>query len=158
MIRLIIIFLGLLLIWLLFFSGFNKQRKILFSAFIVLFAGLGIWYEQSGKTPRANLVETGQVFSCGVSAQHSYRTNYDIEFCLQNNSDYELARVGLDFMVSKCLNGNCTEVQAVHKEFPVKLLAGQQAKLTENLNFDQVSETDTGLVWTSVTKTVKARR
>ncbi|NND80990.1 MAG: hypothetical protein HKN50_01045 [Gammaproteobacteria bacterium] len=157
MIRLIIPVLGLILIWLLFFSGFSKQRRILISLTLVLLTGAGLWWEQAGKTPRADLMPLSQLQACGASGQHSYRTNFDIEFCLLNASEnFIVKRVSLDFIALQCDAGRCAELQRISRDVAIELLPFAQTTLVENLRFEAVSPSSNEVVWNVEPTAVKA--
>ena len=114
MIRLIILALGVFLIWMLFYSGFSKQRRIIVSVVAMVVGILGLWLEQRGETPRSGRMPVSELVSCGVSGKHSYRTNFDIEFCLENKSERAtVKRVGLRFVAKQCIRGECSDVQEI---------------------------------------------
>lgn len=160
MIRLIIIALGLFIIWVLFLSNFEKRRKIIMAiaAVIVLIAGLV--FDGWGKKPRSNVVNIDQVAVCGVTAKHSYRSNFDLEICLQNNaSEGTVKRIALVVSAADCpANGLCTELQNVTRDFPIELASGNKIMVAQNLSFDQVKPDSQSVQWSVSPVSVKAVR
>lgn len=157
MIRLIILALGTFLIWMLFFSGFSKQRRIVVSVLAIVVSAAGLWLEQRGETPRGGRMLTTELVSCGVSGKHSYRTNFDIEFCLENQSARAtVKRVGLKFVAKQCIRGECREVQSISKELSLDLAPAERSTQTENINFSMIDPLDKSVVWSVQTDSVKA--
>lgn len=157
MIRLIILVLGIFLIWLLFYSNFSKQRRVVISLLAVTACVLGLWLEQRGESPRAGRMAVSELVQCGVTGTHSYRTNFDIKFCLQNNSPAAtVKRVALDFTALKCSQGDCREVQVVSRELACDLSPAARISLTENINFKLVDPLDKTIVWKVQPTSVKA--
>jgi hypothetical protein len=147
MIRLIIFALGVLLVWVLFSSKFERPQKIIISILIVMFAVLGVWFEQYGETPKESLVEPKQLEVCGVTGQHSYRTNYDIGLCVQNKSKYVIKRLAFSVVVSQCEGEKCRELQKVARERPVQIGRDQRTILTESLDFTLLDPSMKNLEW-----------
>lgn len=159
MIRLLILALGVFLIWVLFFSGFTKQRKITISIIAVLIAIGGLWFEQRGQNLKSSLIAADQIADCGASATHTYRTNFDVRFCLQNNASKGTAkRVAMRFIALNCQQGDCQEIESVDKDIRVQIAPGEQATLVENLSFARVDPNAEGNVWTASALRVGAIR
>lgn len=158
MIRLIILALGVFLIWLLFVSSFDRRRKIAISVVVLILAVLAVWFEGRGETPTTGRIQSTDIVVCGVSASHSYRTNFDIEFCLQNNSVEATAkRIRMAFIAERCATSTeCIEVEKVNKEFAIELPPGLSKNQTENLNFKAVDSLDQSLSWRVEVEQVKA--
>jgi len=156
MIRLIILALGIFIIWVLFVSGFSKQRKIIISVFAVLISIAGLWFEQWGEVPKDNLISVSQVVDCGVTGAHSYRTNYSIRFCLQNNAtDATLKRAKISFSALNCESGECREIESVIKEIPLDVAPRASATMVESLSFNKLESTNDTIVWTVTPVKVK---
>lgn len=157
MIRLIILALGVFLIWMLFFSGFSKQRRVIVSVLAIVVCVAGLWLEQRGETPRSGRMPVSELVDCGVSGKHSYRTNFDIEFCLENQSARATVKhVGLKFMAMQCEHGDCREVQTITKRLTINLAPSQRSTQTENINFSMIDPLDESVVWRVQTDSVKA--
>jgi len=160
MIRLLIIAIGVFLLWVLFVSGFKKRTKIIISVCVLIFSGVGIWFEQADKGLRDNLIMIHEIVDCGVSAEHSYRTNYDVEFCLQNDSLKAMAKhINIDFIALSCLNGECLEIQNINEDVILSLAAQTSITLTKSLEFDKVPqefENEATIVWSISVRSVKA--
>ena len=161
MIRLLILLLGLFVLWVLFYSGLRKQQKIIISLTVVLLAGAGAWFEGYGETPRFGLIQPEQVVVCGVSGQHSYRTNYQIQFCLENMADDAIvARLELRFIALDCGDGDgdCQQVDFVDKQLNIELLPQQKTESTENLAFNKINPDTPTLTWMVDVLGVKATK
>lgn len=157
MIRLLILLLGLFVFWVLFYSGLKKQQKIIISLAVFLLAGAGAWFEGYGETPRFGLIMPEQVVVCAVSGQHSYRTNYQIEFCLENQArDASVARLELRFFALLCTAGECFEADSVNKQLNVELLPHQRIEKTANLPFNKIVPEAASLTWKVDVVSVKA--
>lgn len=151
MIRLLIIALGIFLIWVMFFSKFPKQRKIVITLVAIVLAVIGLWFEQKGESLKSDLVQLSDVVDCGATGKHSYRTNFDIEFCLQNNSvNATLKRITIDFKALDCIDGACQDKQTVQKTIRLDLSPGEKETYSENLNFPSVDSDDQNIVWTII--------
>lgn len=157
MIRLILVAIGIFIVWVLFLSGFSKRQKIIICLAALLICVAGMWFEQSSQTPKEGVISLSEIVDCGVTSKHSYRTNYDIEFCLRNNSLSATAkRVAISFAALNCEAGNCEEIQVINKDVALSLEPEQQITRTENLNFDKVEESLESVVWIAKVVSVKA--
>jgi len=160
MIRLIIIAIGLFIIWVLFFSGFEKRRKIILAIVAVVLLIAGLILDGWGKNPRSNIVNINELSVCGVTAQHSYRSNFNLEICLQNNSNTgAVKRVALVISAADCSAGElCTELQNVTRDFPIDLASDTKLVVEQNLAFDKVSPDNKTVKWSVQPVSVKAVR
>jgi len=157
MIRLILVAIGILIIWVLFLSKFNKQKKIIICITSLLVCIVAVWFDQYSQTPKEGVMRVNELEDCGVSSNHSYRTNYDIEFCLRNLSLISTAkRVSISFTALNCAAGDCQEVQVIRKDVSLSLEPESQVTLQENLNFDQVERPANNVVWLARVDSVKA--
>jgi len=142
MIRLIIAFFGLVLIWLLWRKDLNKQQKIAaIVALILLFIG-GTWWEIGRDKPRDDSVALDSVTVCDVTASPSYRTNYQVDLCVQNDSDHPLVRLGFTVSAEACEENDCTQIQQVSREIPVTIPANSRKTIRENIRFEEINEGD----------------
>lgn len=160
MIRLIIVLVGLFILWVLFASGFDKRRKIIITVVAVLLCALGAWFDGYGKNPKENVVSVSDVVSCGVSAQYSYRTNYDFKLCLKNNATSgAIKRARFAVIASSCPPASeCQEVERVVRDVAVDVPAGEQQTIVENLSFDAVPNDAENISWSMEVESVKAVR
>jgi len=158
MIRLIVAVIGLFIIWVLFFSHFTKTQKILIVFFATLISVVGIWYENASDKPKHNIVQLNEVTNCGVSATHTYRSNFDINLCLQNESKKgHIKRIELAIIAEQCSQLNeCVELQRVIRDLSISVLPNSSKKLTENLSFNQVDKDQGNIQWRFETQFVKA--
>lgn len=158
MIRLIIVGIGVFLIWLLFFSGAPKKSKILLGFSAVFLVGFAIWFEGYLKTPREGVIEAQQLSSCGISATHSYRSNYNISYCLENGSKAAtVKRIELRFIASDCLQQPCIERATAVKQREVSIAAGESQQLSDDLAFNAIKDHTVALQWTLEVVSVRAR-
>ncbi len=159
MIRVIILLVFLFLVWVLYGSGFDKPRKIRICIIALVLCGLGFWFDGYDKRQIRNLVNISDVENCGVVAQHSYRTNFDISICLKNNAEKgTITRLNFAVIASQCESQACTELQRVERNILVNVPSGSQVTLDQNLNFDKLSPTQSGLQWSIEVLETKARR
>lgn len=160
MIRLIIAVIGVFVIWALFFSGFDRQRKIIITLSAVVLVMLGLILDSWGKSPRSNIIQVDEVSVCGVTARSTYRTNFNLEVCLKNNADRgTVKRIALVVSVSDCSQGGlCKELQNVTRDFPIDIASGDKLVVEQNLAFDKVSADNSSLQWTVEPVSVKAVR
>ena len=157
MIRLIILAIGLFLLWLLFLSKFSKQHKIIYSASAITLLAVGVWFEGYGETPRFGLISNDQIVVCAATAEHSYRSNYNLSFCLQNESGFATAkRVELRFVAQDCNVDPCIELDAAIKQLGIDIAPGQQIQRTENLAFNALERLDLNLSWKIEVLSIKA--
>ena len=158
MIRLIIVLVFLFLIWLLFVSEFSKNRKIAISVFALLLCGFSIWYDDYSKKAVEGLVDISNLQVCGVSGEHSYRTNFDINLCLQNTAGRGVVkRVRVAIMAARCNSADmCVVVDRVERARSLELAPGEQLDLKENLNFPNLDPDTPEIRWTAEVLSVKA--
>ena len=160
MIRLIIAVIGLFIIWVLFFSILPKERKILLVALSLILSVFGIWYESDAGKPQAGFVKAAQIVSCGVSAEHSYRSNFDISLCLENTAEQgHVKRIELAIIAAPCNGLNqCSELQRVVRGLQVDLLPASSTTLSQNLSFDKIGNEQANVKWAFEVLSVKASK
>ena len=157
MIRLIVALVGLFVLWVLFFSNLTKNQKIIISSIAVILSVLGLWYESTSNKPRQGIVQIDQVTQCGIKVAHTYRSNYDIKFCIRNGSDNAyIKRISLDIYAQQCDESNqCQELQRVARDLKVDLKSDMQKEFTENLSFEKVNK-DNKVSWAIEIKQIQA--
>ena len=159
MIRIIILAIGVFLLWVLFLSPFSKRQKIVIGACAACVLALGLWYESHGKTPKSGLIKVSEIVSCGASGEYSYRSNYNVDICLQNNSTIAtVQRIGLRVSARSCENSNCIELDAVDKEISLQISPQQKVHTIQNLPFDKLDAQTPNLSWIVETTSVRATR
>jgi hypothetical protein len=157
MIRIIILVVGVFLLWLLFFSSFAKKKKIIIGSFAVALLAVGLWYESRGNTPKAGLIKVSEVISCGTSAEFSYRSNYNVTVCLQNNSvSATVKRLELRVSVLSCVDSECREIDFAEKGVSLQIEPNQRVTKTLNLPFANLEPSMPSLNWVVETKSVRA--
>jgi len=158
MIRLLVAAVGLFVIWVLFFSHFTKNQKILIVFFATFISVVSIWYENAADKPKHNIVQLNQVISCGVSAAHTYRSNFDINLCIRNESTAgHIKRLELAIIAEQCLQTNeCSELERVKRDLSVNILPDSSQTLMENLSFNQVDREQANIQWRFEVEAVKA--
>jgi len=130
---------------------------VFFATFISV---ASIWYENSFHKPKDNIVQLNQVVNCGVSATHTYRSNFDINLCLQNQSKIgRIKRIGLVIIAEQCSQADeCVELQRVTRDLSINVLPNSLKELTENLSFNQVDKDQENIQWRFETQFVKATK
>ena len=158
MIRLIVAIVGAFVIWVLFFSHFSKNQKISIVFFAVMICVSSIWYENASDKPKHNIVLVNDVVNCGVSAIHTYRSNFNISLCVQNQSQQgHIKRIGLDIIAEQCAQlDECIELQRVTRDLSVNVLPSSSRELVENLSFSKVDPGQKNVQWRFETQFVKA--
>lgn len=162
MIRLIILILFLILLWLLLASGFERRRKIILSLLLIGVVVGAFLLDGYDKRELTNLVAESQVQSCGVTAKHSYLTNYDLQLCVQNLSEKgSLSRLQMAIVAKKCVRKDepeCLELDRVIRDIPVKIPPKSERQLLQNLSFENVDKNDEGVQWSLEILSSKATR
>jgi hypothetical protein len=159
MIRVIILVIFLFLVWVLYASGFEKPRKIRICIIALVLCAIGFWFDGYYKRELNNLLDVSQVRVCGVVAEFSYRTNYDLEICLQNDaSDATVSRLNMAVIASNCGPQNCVEVQRVEKDVLVSIAPLSRTTLEQNLSFDRVNPDQGSIQWSVEVIGIKATR
>lgn len=162
MIRLIIIAIAIFLIWVLFFSSFEKRQKIAIAIVAILICAVGALWERHTKKPRSNLVSVTQLVSCGVQAKHSYRSNFDLDICLNNIGTVgSVKRVDMEIKAIQCAGDNaadrdCIVLESVARSLSVDIAPQTTEILKENLSFKLVDKDASGLQWGIEVTAVKA--
>lgn len=159
MIRVIIVLVFLFLVWVLYVSGFEKPRKIRISVIALILCAIGFWFDGYDKRQLRNFVSIEDVASCGVSAKHSYRTNFDLAICVQNNAEKgTINRLNIAIIASQCEAQTCTQLQRVERSTLVNIPPNSTVTLEQNLGFDDVSPVLKGLQWSFDVLETKAHR
>lgn len=159
MIRIIILVIGVFLLWVLFLSPFTKQRKMVIGACAACILAIGLWYESHGKTPKSGLIDDSEIVSCGATGAFSYRSNYNVDICLQNNSSLgTVQRIGLRVSVLNCENSKCEELDAIDKEISLQISPQQKVQTIQNLAFNELTARTPNLTWIVEITSVRATR
>lgn len=158
MIRLLFIAVALLLLWVVFFSGFSRKRKIWVVVVAMIFSVFAMWLESSWQQPKKNLVQASDVIDCGTTASHSYRSSFNLLICLRNQAaEGHVKRASFDVIASRCADPQtCVEIQRVARELSIDLPAQGDLKVKQNLSFNLVDPAATDLVWSVEVKSVRA--
>ncbi|MEO0369444.1 MAG: hypothetical protein AAF197_11790 [Pseudomonadota bacterium] len=148
MARLLILFVAILLVAILFFSRLEKTPKYLLASAVVFLTVVGLWWETAATNPRNGIIEATQLRSCGLGVSHSYRTNFDIELCVDNTHESASVR-RFDFTLAayQCgEGGDCSLIQQVTKSRPITIAPQSQVQIIDNMEFGQV-EPDATTDW-----------
>jgi len=158
MIRLLIALIGVFLIWVLFVPGLSKERKITIATIAILLSMVGLWYESSMDKPKTNVVQASQIIGCGVTASHSYRTNFDLTLCFQNTAAAgNVKRLSFSIIAQQCNNSEgCQEQQRVTRDLSIDLPATESVTLKQNLSFSELEPNLNGITWSLDIHSVKA--
>lgn len=162
MIRLVILVLFLILLWLLIASGFERRKKMVLGLLLLIVAIVGFIVEGYDKRELSDLVDESQVQSCGITAEHSYRTNYDLRLCVQNFAERGvISRLKMAVVAKVCppVSGQqCLELDRVIRDIPVKISPKSQALILQNLSFKNVDPSNKELQWSFEILSTKATR
>lgn len=159
MIRVIIILLFLFIIWVLYASGFDKPRKIRISIIAVVFCLIAFWFDGYDKRQISNLVSLENVKVCGLSAEYSYRTNFDFKLCVRNTAEKgTLSRIDFAVIAQDCRDDECTEIQRVERSTPIDVAPQQESSLEQNISFDKVDPDSKAVQWSALILKTKAHR
>lgn len=159
MIRVIIILLFLFIIWVLYASGFDKPRKVRISIVAVVLCLFAFWFDGYDKRQISNLVSLDNVKVCGLSADYSYRTNFDFKVCVQNTAEKgTLSRIDFAVIAQDCGAQECTDIQRVERSTPIDVAPQQQISLEQNISFDQVDPDSNAVQWSVLILKTKAHR
>mgnify|MGYP005988837757 FL=1 len=141
MLRLLLILLAAVLVWILYFSTFERRNKIIMSVSLFVLTISTLWFDSYLSKPKSNKIDISQVAVCGLNVQYSYRTNYNIELCLKNNHpSATLRRVAFELTAQVCSSdGECTSLQTKSKSRPVEVAAGKEITLADSMSFEQVA-------------------
>lgn len=158
MVRLIIAAIGVFLIWVLFLSKFTKQTKLMIALAAIVLSVVAIWFESSLGTPRDDLIAANQVVDCGVSAELSYRTTYDLDLCIENQSATAgVTRLAFEVIAVSCQSqSECQEQQRVAREVAMDIAPQSRTQVQQSLNFDQIDPAASDLQWRLESKQVLA--
>ncbi|MFT5571814.1 MAG: hypothetical protein ACI9FR_000734 [Cryomorphaceae bacterium] len=158
MIRLFIIAVGVFLIWVLFVSGFSRQRKVVIAALAVALSIAAVWFESSLGSPNKNVLTASEVVDCGSTAVHSYRSNFDVTICFNNNSAMgDVKRINFEVLALQCDSaGACTELQRVGRELSIELPANESITLQQSLSFPRVQPVSGAFTWQVQVNSLKA--
>jgi len=149
MLRLLLILLAAVLVWILFFSSFERRTKIITSVSLFILTISTLWFDSYLSKPKSNKIDIAEVVVCGLDVQYSYRTNYNIELCLKNNHpSVTLRRVAFEITAQVCSSDSeCTSLQTNSKSRSVEVPAGSEVTLADSMSFEQVAaKTNAGLV------------
>lgn len=162
MIRLVILILFIILLWLLVASGFERFKKMVLGTLLILLAVAGFIYEGYDKRELSDLVNESQIQSCGVTASHSYRSNYDLKLCVQNLAEKGvISRMKMAVVAKLCTSSDaesCLEIDRVLRDVPVRVPPKSQVYILQNLSFRNVEPTTKGVQWSLEILDTKATR
>lgn len=160
MIRVIIALLVLFLIWVLFLSNLTKRRKIIITIITILLALGGLYYDGATRSAKLGVVSLAELEICGVTSQHTYRSNFNIQLCLNNtHPTARVSRVSYVVTVKDCTDsGSCQQIARVTSDTLADIAPQSQAKIVQNLDFKGVDPTMNNLRWQAEVLTVKAMK
>ncbi len=159
MIRVIIVLIFLFLVWVLYASGFEKPRKIRICIIAIVLCSIGFWFDGYYKRELNNLIDVSQVQVCGVTSEFSYRTNYNLKICLQNEAtDATVSRLKMVVIASNCAEQLCVEVQRVERDVLINIAPISRTTLEQNLSFDRVNPDQNSIQWSVEVLDIKATR
>jgi hypothetical protein len=125
----------------------------------LLFIG-GTWWEIGRDKPRTDAVALESVSPCGVVVTPSYRTNYQVELCVQNSSGRGLTRIGYTVVAESCkpeTTNECVEVEQISREIPVSIQANSRKTIRENIRFEEIVEGDESIQFSATIDSLLAK-
>lgn len=158
MIRVLIVILLLFVVWVLFLSDFNKQKKIIIAVLAAVVFVIAIWLDGYGEKPAEGIVSKQDLRSCGLKLEHSYRSNYDVDLCLRNTAERgTVKRLRFAIIASDCAEqDSCKELQRVEREVLFVVAPSKSATLKDNLSFSQVDPARERISWSVEVLNIKA--
>ena len=157
MIRIIIALIGLFLVWLWVASGFARAAKLVISGIAVIASLFLIGLEVYNNKPRVGLVANEEVSNCGLSVQHSYRSDYKVAVCFANKGEHTIRRLRFGITASQCDPlGNCIKLETTERDIPLVWDPGFEQKLNETLRFENVIPSAPDVQWSAEEISVKA--
>ena len=159
MVRLLIPLVAIVLIWLLFFSSFSKRIRIIATAALIVITVFGLWLDTNGRAINTSRIQASEVESCGVSGAFSYRTNFNLDLCLQNNSAHAtVKRLELNIEALDCESGTCEVADSRTEVINITIASGQRVQHVENVSFPLLSKELPDPVFTAQVTQVWASR
>lgn len=159
MVRLLIPLVAIFLVWLLFFSPFSKKLRLGLSAAVIVATVFGLWIDTNGRSVKTNRVVPNEVVTCGISGEYSYRTNYNVTVCLQNNADRaSVQRLRVRFDVLACEGGDCETLDASEETFSVAIAPKTHVEHVANVSFDKLPANMEGPIFSATVLEVWASR
>lgn len=159
MIRLIVLLVFLFLLWILFASGLERRRKIIVSVVAIGLCTAALVFDGYMNRESQSLVANSDIQTCGVSAKHTYRTNFDVTICLLNkHPTATLSRLNMQVIASTCEADSCTELQRVTRDIPMQLEPSARQNLIQNLSFNAVAFDAENIDWAVEIVTTKGLR
>lgn len=159
MIRVIVLLVFLFLIWVLYGSGFEKARKIRIVTILIILCVLGIWLDGYNTRSIKNLVNITDVAICGVSAEHSYRSNFDIAICVQNMAERgTITRLNLQISATSCVADKCETPVSIERSLLTDIAPASRIILDQNLSFETINPEAENIKWSAKVLETKAHR
>lgn len=159
MVRLLIPIVAIAIIWLLLFSSFSKRVRISASLALVTLMVIGLWLDTNDKALSTNIVSAKQVISCGVKATPTYRSNFDLELCLENTADFgTVQRLKMRYSALSCAAATCETLMSTEERLNLRIASGQRVMHTENIAFSGIPEGVEELVFSAEVLEVWAAR
>ena len=142
MLRVLLLILAVVIIWILFFSGFEKRTRIIASVSLFVVSVFALWFDSYLSNPRSDKIAAQSITVCDLDVRYSYRTNYEVRLCVQNDDPaVTLRRVEFEITAQVCdSDEQCTRLQSVSKSRPVVIAPGASAVLEDSIRFDAVAQ------------------
>ncbi len=142
MLRVLLVILAVALIWILFFSDFEKRKRLVFACALFFVSVFAMWFDSYLSNPRSDKIALDSVAVCGLDVAYSYRTNYEVKLCVENQaSDATLRRVAFEVSAQVCdETDECASLQTVSKSRSVSVQPGANVTLIDSMAFDMVVE------------------
>lgn len=143
MIRLILGFSGLFLLWLWLISPFSKRAKTIITMVAVALSIALALYESYDNKPRTGLIAPNDINVCELQVKHNYRTDYKVQLCVENTSSKIVKRLAFLVTAKQCNEGGeCEVLEAVSHDIPITINPGNEHRLSETISFELVAASD----------------
>lgn len=159
MIRLIIVVVVIFLIWLLYILHLERKKKVVIAVGALTLCGVAIWLESYDQTARDGVVALDSVQVCGVEGVHTYRSNFDVSICLENNDAVGTVKtVTMEVLAEQCggAAAECVLLKKLTRDFSLVLEPTEGTVLTRNIDFKGVDPSLESVRWSATVLRVQA--
>ena len=157
MIRVILALIGFALIFIWLGAPISRKSKM-FVTVLSLVAAIGlVVLEVHSNKPREGMVDLKQLVLCDQQIEHSYRSDFRVNLCLENQSDFTVKRIVYSVTAQKCQDaGSCEVIQVSQRDRLVSLDAQETRNIQDTLRFEKVDPESTDIVWSARILSIKA--
>ena len=157
MIRVILALIGFALIFIWLGAPISRKSKM-FVTVLSLVAAIGlVVLEVHSNKPREGMVDLKQLVLCDQQIEHSYRSDFRVNLCLENQSDFVVKRIEYSVTAQQCQGAeSCEVIQVSQRDRLVNLKAQETKNIQDTLRFEKVDPESTDIVWSARILSIKA--